>query len=170
MRRTFATLLILVAFLCVQGLAGEMTATVLTNESTDAAKARMGFEVAEAWEIGLTGSYYLNEDDRPWSAGLFAKMVVNPTGEIALKNWLPGIGDLLNLPETVPASTYIIAEGQVTPVGSGDIDFIASVGPGVAIGFITVELLYNIAEGGTTDSPIITSGMTVWFGIGPINF
>jgi len=137
---------------------------LLTNAQTNLLEPRFGIVVNETWTAGLLGLVYEPDLEGPdWGFGGYAKMAVDPNASIALKDWLPAIGDLIGLPETINAETYGIGRLIYTHADGDDV-FGASIGAGAQVGIAVLECEYGIVEGGETADPITTSGLEIKFG------
>jgi hypothetical protein len=142
------------------------------------AEARIGHDVGGVWEVGGLARYFTRLDDEDggplFGAGVYAKLRVDPNASVPLANWLPQLGDWMGLPETIKGETYIIAKGQALPYDWEKVDFGLSIGPGVKVGPVTVEYVYEIIESGSASNPggepVLFSGATLWFGLAPLEF
>jgi len=148
---------------------GKMSVGVMTNEATDQIEARVGVELSELWTVGVLGHIYLDQaTSTDWGAGGYLQMAVNPNATFPLADWLPGLGGWLELPDTISAKTYLIGKLLWSSYDEAGMDvddaLSASVGGGLEIGPLAIELLYDIVEGGSADTGLVTSGMSVWFG------
>ncbi len=163
MKRWTVALMIVVA-MATGVLAEGWTVGVLTDVETSMLEARIGVQVDEVWEVGAMGVWYAEDPGTDWGAGGYTKLAVDPNGSIPIANWLPGIGDLLNLPDSLTAETYIIGKLVCIPYDDGP-DLVGSVGAGAQIGPAVIEWVYSIVEGGESDDPILSSGATLWAGL-----
>ncbi len=123
-----------------------------------------GRRLSARWLLGGHLEYYLDsEEGRDWGGGLYAKLFVAPKAQIPLNDWLPGLGDMLGLPETVTGTTYIKPTFGLTHA-DGDFKAAFGIGPGVQIGPLFIEYTYNIIDGGSTDNPVLLEGSVVSMG------
>lgn len=142
-------------------------ASGLTDLGTSMIEVRLGRELGENWTAGILGSYFADDAIHPgkdWGFGGYAKLVVDPNATFPVANWLPKLGDWLDLPESLAAETYLIGKGQVLPY-EGEVDIAASFGGGAQVGPVAFEAVYNIIESGDADNPILASGLTLWAGL-----
>lgn len=152
---------------------GEISVSVLSNRQTDCVEGRIEFDVPDSnlWTVGLLGKWFEDTEEprEDWAAGLFTKMAVDPNAEIPLANWLPELGQWIQLPDTLTVETYLIGKLEVYPCQTGA-DIVGCVGAGGEVGPIIGEYLYRIIEGGDSDNPLLNSGPEFYFGIKPIRF
>lgn len=155
--------LLIVLLLAANAAATDWTVGVQTNGSSDALKVYAGLQFDDL-EVGGFGKYYSEDQDPPWGAGVYGKMYIDPNGMIPFKNWFPVLGDLLNLPDTLNVSPYVKGEIEVVPM-ENHARFVASIGPGAQIAFVSIDYLYQIVEGGESDRPVLSSKPVFWFGL-----
>ena len=136
----------------------------LTDSATSKLEVRAGVEVGEDWTVGLLATWYAEESPYQWGGGAYAKMLVEPAAVVPLNEWLPKIGDWLNLPDTLTAETYLIGKMEAVPYEEG-VDLAGSAGAGFQIGPFVGEVLYQVMESGDSDVPRLSSGSEVWFGL-----
>lgn len=165
----------LMACLAMAGVTkAETSFSIFTNEKTDCAESRIEFRDADdVWSWGLLGTYFEDADDphENWSAGLYAKLVVDPNAECPVANWFPAVGEWIHLPESISVSTYLIGKGEMFTLHEDDgVDFVASIGAGGEVGYVVVEWLYRFMESGGVDNPALRSGPILYFGLKPIKF
>ncbi|HET6454178.1 MAG TPA: hypothetical protein VFI02_07225 [Armatimonadota bacterium] len=142
----------------------EVRVGVLTNEATDQLEGRVGIPVGEAWEVGALAKWFTEDlSGADWGAGGYIKMFVDPNASIPVADWLPGIGDWLELPETIQASSYLIGKLVYADTPDGD-PLSGAVGAGFAAGPAALEIIYNVVETGEALDPMQTSGLEIWFG------
>ena len=165
--RTMVVLMVLALATLVQG---SVTTDVLVNERADALKVRVGLPLPDPnldAEVGVFGTWYVEDQSSPWGLGLYGKLVTNPGTTIPVADWLPGIGDLLGLPDAIEGETYALVELEVID-WSEDAGLRFGIGPGIRVGPLMVEYIYDVVDGGETDvghgGPIVTSGPMLWFG------
>jgi len=162
---TAITILVMAWVLVVPGASlAEVRAGILTNETTDQMEGRIGFPVGETWEVGALAKWFTEDaGGADWGAGAYLKMFVDPNATIALADWLPVVGDLLELPESVSASSYLI--GKIVYTDTGDDNPLgAAGGAGFQAGPATLEVIYQVVDSGSSDDPMQQSGLEVWFG------
>ena len=153
----------------------EVSAAILVNQRTDVLEARVEIPYDEdgPWTVGLSAIYF-KDAEHPHSdfgLGLFGKLTVDPNATVPVSEWLPVVGDWLDLPESISIETYIIMKGEAYQVGDGeDIDVAFTLGAGGEAGPVIVEYVYNIIEGGDSGNPIMYSGPVVYLGLKPIRF
>jgi len=138
------------------------------------------FDVGEegGWSVGPLVDWADNEDldsDALWGLGVQVEMQVDPNAVVPIADWLGSTGDLLNLPETLTGRTYVIGEAKVINPFEGDMMGVLAAGPGVGVGPVYVEWVYQLAEGGAVDAPgvpgdLLTSGPMLRFGLAPFEF
>lgn len=163
-------ILMVVAVVAMMGsvvLADGWEVSGLTDLGTSMGEVRIGHEYGKDWTVGALATYFSENVDNPskdWGVGAYAKLVVDPDASIPVANWLPKLGDWLDLPESLTAETYLIGKGQMLPY-EGGIDFAGSVGAGAGVGPAVFEVVYDIVESGDADNPVLASGMTIWFGL-----
>ena len=151
--------------LCSTTYGEDWSTAVLTNESTDQIEVRVGYDIGETWEAGLLGTWFAERiDGVEWGLGGYLKMSVDPNSSIPVAGWLPPLGDMLSLPESIPAETYLIGKIQVVPYDGGRPDVAAAVGAGASVGPLCLEWVYNLIEEGGTSEPALSSGAQLWFG------
>jgi len=107
--------------------------------------------------------------------GFMVEMQVDPNASVPIADWLGSVGELLTLPETMTARTYVVAEGKLINPFEGGITSVLAIGPGLGIGPLYVEWVYQLAEGGGVGSPgelgnLATSGPILRFGLAPFEF
>lgn len=123
-----------------------------------------GYRISDNWTLGGCYSYYLDsENGRDCGAGIYAKLLVTPEAEIPVNNWLPGIGDLIGLPETLTATTYIKPKFLLTWADDRATGAFG-IGPGIQFGPLTIEYSYVFVDGGSTENPVMLKGGTVNIG------
>ena len=151
--------------LCSTTYGEDWSTAVLTNEATDQLEVRVGYDVNADWEVGLLGTWYTRDiEGSEWGLGGYLKMAVDPNSSIPVAGWLPPLGDLLSLPESIPASTYLIGKVTVIPYDDGNAQLAAAVGAGASVGPLVLEWVYSINEEGGTSEPALSSGAQLWFG------
>lgn len=136
----------------------------LTDSATSKLEVRAGMEVGETWTVGLLATWYAEESPYKWGGGAYAKMLVEPAAIVPLNEWLPKIGDWLNLPETLTAETYLIPKFEIVPF-EGGVDMALSGGAGFQVGPAVLEYVYQVVESGSSDNPLLFSGPVLWFGL-----
>lgn len=152
---------------CSPAKAVEWRVGEVTDTRTDLAKTRVGVQIKENIEGGLTGTWFSRDAEDPskdWGIGVYGKFIVDPNVSVPVAGWLPKIGDWFKLPESLQAQGYLIGEVEALPYDGGT-DFRASIGPGLQIGPAVIEYLYGIVESGTSGNPALSSGATVYFGL-----
>ncbi len=142
------------------------TVGLLTNEATDQVEGRVGVRLSQEWEVGGLGKWF-SEDaaGKDYGAGGYIKMTVDPNATVALQDWLPGnLGEWLSLPESVDASSYLIAKLiYADTVASNPLS--SALGAGFEIGPASLEVLYELVEAGESLDPQQESGLAIWFGV-----
>ena len=164
--------LMIVLTLLVSGAKAETSFSILTNSNTDFLEGRIEFgDVNDPWSIGVLGKYFEDVDDsrEDWAVGLYAKLAVDPNATFPIKEWLPEVGEWINLPESISAATYLIFKGELYPC-ENRADIVGSIGAGGEIGPVIVEYIYTIIESGDSGNPLQTSGTIFYFGLKPIKF
>lgn len=154
------------------GLLDGVSTSVLTDMRADMLEVRVTKTLDDFWSVGALGTYFADNSDDPakdWGIGGFVKLTVDPDAKFPVANWLPWLGEKLQLPESLDADAYIIGKGEVLPYDD-DIDLMLGVGPGFAMGPFIVEYLFNLVESGDSDSPALSSKPVLWFGMTPIRF
>lgn len=148
------------------GCEGNRRVALLTNEATSQVEGRLGTRVGETWEVGALSRWY-SEDvgGADWGGGAYLTMDVDPNGTIAVADWFPQLGDLLNLPESLSVSTYAIGKLLYVDRDTGD-PLGGAVGAGFGAGPAMLEVTYNLVESGQSEDPVERSGIEVWFGAG----
>ena len=163
--------LLLLAFLLspFPARARDWEVTGLGDLSGNAYELRIGTELNELWTAGIVGQYYTSRiEGRDYGLGAYAKLAVDPNGSVAFASWLPALGDLLDLPESLNANTYILAK-MIILAADGETAAVFGIGPSAIIGPITIEWIYNIVDGGQLGNPALSSkaifnlGMTFTF-------
>ena len=150
--------------LCSTTYGEDWSTAVLTNEATDQLEVRVGYDVNADWEVGLLGTWFTEKvEGSEWGIGAYAKMAVDPNASLPIADWLPAIGNWLQLPASLTCETYAIGKLSVVPY-DGDAEIAAAVGAGAQIGPACVEWIYNIIEQGGTNEPALSSGAELWFG------
>jgi len=163
MRASTAALLLVLMVIPGASLA-EVRVGVLTNEATNQLEGRVGIPVGEAWEVGALAKWFTEDiGGADWGAGAYLKMAVDPNASIALADWLPVVGDMIALPESVTASSYLIGKLLYTDTAEGN-PLGAAGGAGFQAGPAVLEVVYQVIESGGSDDPIQQSGLEVWFG------
>lgn len=169
--RNRALCLMVVAFLaflsCTHALAGDWSVSALTDTGTSMIEARVETVIDQNWRVGLLATYFPDDAQEPskdWGVGGYTKLIVDPNASIPVANWLPKVGDWLNLPETLAVETYLIGKGEVLPYDGG-VDLALSVGGGGQIGPVFAEYIYQIIESGGADNPLLYSGPVLWLGL-----
>jgi len=163
MRASTAALLLVLMVIPGASLA-EVRVGVLTNEATNQLEGRVGIPVGEAWEVGALAKWFTEDiGGADWGAGAYLKMAVDPNASIALADWLPVVGDMIALPESVTASSYLIGKLLYTDTAEGN-PLGAAGGAGFQAGPAVLEVVYQVIESGGSDDPIQQSGLAVWFG------
>lgn len=142
-----------------------MNVAVLTDGATSQLEGRLGVAVNEAWEIGPLVQWY-SEDRRgaDFGFGGYVTLSVNPGATLPLKAWFPGLGDVLDLPETIEGDTYLIGK-VVGADADGDIAMKGALGAGARVGPVLIEGIYEIVEGAQTFNPDLESGVELWAGV-----
>jgi hypothetical protein len=145
---------------------GDLFAGSFINSNANAIEGRFGVALDEKWQAGIFSTYYTKSaaSQYDWGIGGFGKMIVNPEASLPLKGWFPEIGTWLDLPETIPAETYLIGKGEILPIGDGYIDLALHLGAGASAGPFCIECTYGIFEGGDWANQI-QSGLEVNFGL-----
>lgn len=154
----------------VLGLLDGASFDVLTTARTNMIQGRVEFPMGDVWGGGPLFEYFtrdIGSGDTRWGVGGFAKLKVDPNATIPLANWIPKLGDWMNLPETLTGETYLIGTGEVLPY-EGSIDLALSVGPGMRVGPILIEYAYKFVESGDADSPALSSKGEFRIGCKPI--
>ena len=163
MRASTAALLLVLMVIPGASLA-EVRVGVLMNEATNQLEGRVGIPVGEAWEVGALAKWFTEDiGGADWGAGAYLKMAVDPNASIALADWLPVVGDMIALPESVTASSYLIGKLLYTDTAEGN-PLGAAGGAGFQAGPAVLEVVYQVIESGGSDDPIQQSGLEVWFG------
>lgn len=168
--RAFLVLVLAMVVLCVSCgpvYASDWEVSGLTDIGTSMAEVRVGHSYGPDWTVGALATYFADDVEHPgkdWGLGAYAKLVVDPNASFPVANWLPKLGDWLDLPESLTAETYLIGKGQVLPYDGG-IDFAGSIGGGARVGPVFGEIVYDVVESGDADNPILASGMTIWMGL-----
>ena len=162
---TAITILVMAWVLVVPGASlAEVRAGILTNEATNQLEGRVGVPVGEAWEVGALAKWFTEDiGGADWGAGAYLKMAVDPNASIALADWLPVVGDMIALPESISASSYLIGKLIYTDTAEGN-PLGAAAGAGFQAGPAVLEVVYQVIESGGSDDPIQQSGLEVWFG------
>ena len=155
--------MVVVVALCGAAIAGDYSVTALTDADTSTMKARLGMALDETWEIGGLASWFAEDPGPDWGLGGYLKLAVDPNGSVPVANWLPGVGEWLNLPESMPATTYLIGEVQVIPYDDGP-QITGAVGAGAQVGPLLIEYLYHLVESGDSGDPMLSSGAELWLG------
>ncbi len=174
MKRTWIVVALLVGVLWAPTLAeddglttgGDLSVWFVTNASTNLLEGRVGIPVSDDVDVGLLAAW-LTEDiaGRDWLAGGLLKWTVNPLASVAVSDWLPGgIGELLGLPESLTAETYVLGK-FVGFEADGHFQFGGSAGPGVQVGPVVIEYMYAVIEGGDTGDPMLSSGAELYAGV-----
>lgn len=162
--KSWAIILVGLLAWAVVANAGDYEFGALTDSATSKLEVRAGVEVGEDWTVGLLATWYAEESPYKWGGGAYAKMLVEPAAVVPLNEWLPKIGDWLNLPATLTAETYLIGKGEAVPY-EGGVDLAASVGAGFQVGPGVLEYVYQLVESGDSDDPLLFSGPVLWFGL-----
>jgi len=164
--RFFVCAAIMLALMWLAGCEGNGRVAVMTNEATNKAELRVGAALNETWEVGALGQYFTTDlDGKDFGTGGYVKMSVDPNATIAVSDWVGGLGEMLNLPESMTVETYGI--GKLLYADNADDDPLgAAIGAGFEIGPIAAELLYEVVEGGDVSNPDSSSGLELWFGAG----
>lgn len=145
---------------------GQWETVVLTDSSTERAEGRFGYKLDEIWTAGALATYYAEEDTgAEWSAGLYAKMTIDPNATLPIADALPVIGDWLSLPDSIQVDSYLIGKFEAIPYQDG-MDMALSGGIGAQVGPVTVEWIYQMLESGDSDVPALDSKAVLWFGLG----
>ena len=138
----------------------------LTDDLTSKLEIRLVVPIAPQWEAGPLVTWFAEDDpDTEWGAGGFLRHFINPATSIPLNDWLPeGVGDLLNLPDTLTGRGYLIGKLQVLPYDDSP-QLAGAIGPGLTVEDILVmEYVYNIVESRTSADPLFESGPELWIG------
>jgi len=123
-----------------------------------------------AWSIGPLFSWADNHDlggDDQWSLGLQCEMQVDPNASVAIADWLGSIGTSVGLPSTLTMRTYVVGEAKVMGLfASGDtnVETVFAIGPGVGVGPIFLECVYQLVNGGGIPALDLESGPVLRFG------
>ncbi len=136
----------------------------LVDAGTSKVEGRVGYVLNEDWTVGLLATWFAEDSPVEWGGGAYAKLVVNPEASIPLKEWLPGIGEWLQLPETITAKTYLIGKAEALPM-EGGVDLSGAVGAGAQAGPLLIEWLYRAVESGDSESPELSSGAELSIGM-----
>lgn len=100
--------------------------------------------------IGLWAAWHEQNAEEIYGAGVIGLLEVAPNAELPLRKFLPGLGDWMDLPETITANIAIgLKPGVVNLMHSPD----AMVAPfvQVASGALIVRAEYAWVEGGGMD-------------------
>jgi len=155
---------------------GAATAAIATKAWSDFDTQDLGasllFDVGQpgAWSIGPLFSWADNRDldsDDQWSLGVQVEMQVDPNASVAISDWLGAIGETIGLPETLTMRTYVVGEAKVTQPfesSSDDLQTVFAVGPGVGVGPIFLEYVYQLVNGGGIPVLDLESGPVLRFG------
>ena len=142
----------------------EVRVGVLTNEATNQLEGRVGIPVGDNWEVGALAKWFTEDvGGADWGAGAYLKMFVDPNATIALADWLPVVGDMFELPESISASSYLLGKLIYTDTAEGN-PLGAAGGAGFQAGPATLEVVYQVIESGASDDPMQRSGLEIWFG------
>lgn len=150
--------------LCSTTYGADWTTAVLTNASMDQVEGRVGYEIDADWEAGLLGTWFTSDiEGAEWGIGGYLKRTVDPNASLPIADWLPAVGDWLQLPDSVVCQTYLIGKIQVVPY-DGNAEIAGAVGAGAQIGPACIEWVYNLIEEGSTGEPALASGAELFFG------
>jgi len=162
---------ILACLTLVPNAQGARNVSALTDTATSKLEGRVGFDLANpVWEVGGLATWFAQEESAPWGVGAYVKLDVDPNASIPIANWIPKLGTWLNLPESMPATGYLIGKGEILPY-EDNVDFSLGVGAGLQIGPVIAEAVYDIVESGDADNPaesggvMVSSGFEVWLGM-----
>jgi len=130
------------------------------------------FDVGQpgSWSVGPLFSWADNRDldsDDQWSIGLQWEMQVDPNATVAISDWLGAIGDAVGLPPTLTARTYVVGESKlVRPFESeeNDLTTVFAIGPGIGVGPLCLEYVYQLVDGGNIPTLDLESGAVLRFG------
>lgn len=144
--------------------AGDVEVGLLTDAATSQLEGRVGLHLDEVWTVGVLGTWFAEDRPTEWGVGAYAKMTINPDASVPLAGVIPPVGDWLNLPESIAASTYLIGKFEVLPFDD-NIDLAFSPGAGFLVGPVLVEYTYQVIESGDSARPDLSSGAKLWFGL-----
>lgn len=166
MKRALIVLALMGLALWGAGCAGNGRIALLTNEATNKLEPRVGTQIGENWQAGALIQWYSEDvEGSDFGYGVYARMDVDPNATIAVAEWFPVLGGLLNLPEQINVSTYGIGKLLYADHDDGD-PLGAALGAGFETGPGILELTYKVVESGDASNPEETSGLEVWFGAG----
>jgi hypothetical protein len=169
--RTLALLLVMVM---VPGaaVADGMRAKAWSDFDTQDLGGSLLFDVGQpgSWSLGPLVSWADNEDldsDDQWSLGVQWEMQVDPNAVVPIADWMGSIGEALGLPPTLTGRTYLVGEGKVIQPfesGSNNLDTVFTIGPGVGLGPLFLEYVYQIVDGSGSPALNVESGPVLRFG------
>lgn len=173
--KAWTTAILLILALVPGAALADGKTKIWSDVDTDGVGASILCDIGQpgSWSVGPMVTWEDNKDldsDDLWSLGIQWEMQVDPNATIAVADWIGAIGTTLGLPETMAARTYVVGEGKVVNPFEGELHSVLSVGPGVAVGPLYLEYVYQLAEGGVIESLDIESGPVLRFGVVPIEF
>lgn len=130
------------------------------------------FDVGQpgSWSVGPMVSWQDNKDldsDDQWALGIQWEMQVDPNATIAIADWLGTVGDFVGLPPTMAVRTYVVGEGKIVQpfeTSDDDLSSVFGIGPGVGIGPLFLEYVYQVVDGGSIPALDLESGPVLRFG------
>jgi hypothetical protein len=113
-------------------------------------------------------SWNKEQPDHVWGGGVFGMLKVTPDGAVPLRNLIPGVGEWLQLPETVSAEIDLGGQIEIVNLAHGP-DITGTPSLEIWIGPVGFNTGWRIVDGGQIGD-LLKSQPVFFLGVRPIRF